>query len=63
MQKLNLPEYSFRIKTTEGKEFIFDSLRKKFVRLTPEEWVSRNFVQCMKIGVGNTCRWNFENGK
>ncbi len=45
MQRLNLPEYSFRIKTTEGKDFIFDSLRKKFVRLTPEEWVRQNFVQ------------------
>jgi len=45
MQKLNLPEYSFRIKTAEGKDFIFDSLRKKFVRLTPEEWVRQNFVQ------------------
>jgi hypothetical protein len=45
MQKLNLPEYSFRLKTTEGKDFIFDSLRKKFVRLTPEEWVRQNFVQ------------------
>ncbi len=45
MQKLNLPEYSFRIKTTEGKSFIFDSLRKKYVRLTPEEWVRQNFVR------------------
>ncbi len=45
MQKLNLPEYSFRIKTTEGKSYIFDSLRKKYVRLTPEEWVRQNFVQ------------------
>ena len=45
MQKLNLPEYSFKIKTTEGKSFIFDSLRKKFVRLSPEEWVRQNFVQ------------------
>ncbi|MFA5328801.1 MAG: type I restriction enzyme HsdR N-terminal domain-containing protein [Prolixibacteraceae bacterium] len=45
MQKLNLPEYSFRFKNTNGKEFIFDSLRKKYVRLTPEEWVRQNFVQ------------------
>jgi len=45
MQKLNLPEYSFRIKTAEGKSQIFDSLRKKFIRLTPEEWVRQNFVQ------------------
>lgn len=49
MQKLNLPEYSFRIKTTEGKTLIFDSLRKKFVRLTPEEWVRQNFVQFLVV--------------
>jgi hypothetical protein len=45
MQKLNLPEYSFRFKTTNGKQTIFDTLRRKFVRLTPEEWVRQNFVQ------------------
>jgi len=45
MQKLNLPEYSFRIKTREGKTFLFDLLRKKYVRLTPEEWVRQNFIQ------------------
>jgi hypothetical protein len=45
MQKLNLPEYSFRFKNSGGKEFVFDALRKKFVRLSPEEWVRQNFVQ------------------
>ncbi|MDX9882376.1 MAG: type I restriction enzyme HsdR N-terminal domain-containing protein [Prolixibacteraceae bacterium] len=45
MQKLNLPEYSFRIKNENGKELIFDELRKKFVRLTPEEWVRQNFIR------------------
>jgi hypothetical protein len=45
MQKLNLPEYSFRIKTVEEKTFIFDPLRKKYVRLTKEEWVRQNFVK------------------
>ena len=45
MQKLNLPEYSFRFKNSGEKVFIFDSLRKKFVRLTPEEWVRQNFLQ------------------
>lgn len=49
MQKLNLPEYSFRIKTSEGRSFIFDSLRKKFIRLTPEEWVRQNFIQFLII--------------
>lgn len=45
MQKLNLPEYSFRIKTTKERLYIFDSIRKKFVRLNPEEWVRQNFIQ------------------
>jgi hypothetical protein len=45
MQKLNLPEYSFKFKTREGKDLIFDPLRRKYVRLTPEEWVRQNFVQ------------------
>jgi hypothetical protein len=45
MTKLNLPEYSFRIQKTEKGLQIFDSLRKKFVSLTPEEWVRQNFIQ------------------
>jgi hypothetical protein len=42
---LNLPTYSFRITGDEGSELIFDPIRKKYVRLTPEEWVRQNFVQ------------------
>jgi len=49
MQKLNLPEYSFKFKTREDKDYIFDSLRRKYVRLTPEEWVRQNFVQFLII--------------
>ena len=45
MQKLNLPEYAFRTKMEEGKQLIFDSIRKKFIVLTPEEWVRQNFIQ------------------
>lgn len=45
MDKLNLPEYTFRIKTENGKQMIFDSIRKKFVVLTPEEWVRQNFIE------------------
>lgn len=48
MDKLNLPEYAFRTKTDEGKPYIFDSIRKKFVVLTPEEWVRQNFIQYLK---------------
>jgi hypothetical protein len=45
LKQLNLPEYSFRIRGKEGSEMIFDLLRKKYVKLTPEEWVRQNFVQ------------------
>lgn len=45
MQKLNFPDYSFRFKNSENKTFIFDEIRKKFVVLTPEEWVRQNVVQ------------------
>ena len=44
MQQLNLPLYKFRIKSKENKPFIFDILRKKYVSLTPEEWVRQHFI-------------------
>lgn len=44
MEKLNLPKYKFNIKTKEQKKYIYDQIRKKFVLLTPEEWVRQNFV-------------------
>ncbi len=44
MEKLNLPPYQAKIKTAEGRNRIFDSLRQKFVALTPEEWVRQHFV-------------------
>ncbi|MBR2147418.1 MAG: type I restriction enzyme HsdR N-terminal domain-containing protein [Muribaculaceae bacterium] len=45
MQRLNLPEYQFNIKKKENTCLIFDSLRRRWVTLTPEEWVRQNFVQ------------------
>jgi len=45
MQKLNLPNYSFKLKNNEKHTFIFDDLRKKDIVLTPEEWVRQHFVQ------------------
>ena len=44
MQKLNLPTYNFKIKSNENKTLIFDKLRKKYIVLTPEEWVRQHFV-------------------
>jgi hypothetical protein len=45
LKTLNLPEFSFRIIGEETKKKIFDPIRKKYVNLTPEEWVRQNFVQ------------------
>ena len=45
MQKLNFPVYSFRFKNSENKVAIFDEIRKKFILLTPEEWVRQHVVQ------------------
>ena len=45
MQKLNFPVYSFRFKNSENKVAIFDEIRKKFIILTPEEWVRQHVTQ------------------
>jgi hypothetical protein len=46
MIKIYYPKYPFKIKEEGGKqEFIFDELRKQWVKLTPEEWVRQNFIQ------------------
>ncbi len=49
MERLNLPEYSFKIRNRGGKIFIFDPFRKKEFLLTPEEWVRQNFLQYMVV--------------
>lgn len=45
MIKIEYPPYQPKIKQQQGREFIFDSVRKKWVVLTPEEWVRQNFLQ------------------
>jgi hypothetical protein len=45
LQALNFPKYSFRFKNSENKVSIFDSIRKKFVVLQPEEWVRQHCIQ------------------
>lgn len=44
MQALHFPEYQFRFKSNENKTYIFDILRKKYVVLSPEEWVRQHVV-------------------
>jgi hypothetical protein len=44
MLPLNLPAYPTKIIVRNGKNAIFDVLRKRYVALTPEEWVRQHFV-------------------
>jgi hypothetical protein len=50
MLKLNFPEYNFRIVEKDGKPTIFDPVRKKYVVLTPEEWVRQHVIQFLVTG-------------
>jgi hypothetical protein len=44
MYKLNLPEFKLALRKEGGKVLIFDVIRKKYIVLTPEEWVRQHFV-------------------
>ncbi len=44
LAQLNLPTFSFRMKEEQGKQKIFDQLRRKWLVLTPEEWVRQNII-------------------
>lgn len=45
MEPLNLPTYEFRTTERDGNRVIYDPLRERYVRLTPEEWVRQHFVR------------------
>jgi len=45
LTQLNLPQFEFRFKNENGKLFIFDTFRKKYVVNTPEEWVRQNMLR------------------
>lgn len=47
MIKLNFPDYEFVIKSDNNSNYIFDKIRKKYLKLTPEEWVRQNMIQYM----------------
>ena len=45
MLDLSFPNYEFRLKEINQKRFIFDEIRKKYIELTPEEWVRQNCIK------------------
>ena len=52
MIELNLPKCRLRLEQREGKPYVYDDLRRKFVRLTPEEWVRQHFVRYLIDDLG-----------
>lgn len=44
MSGLNLPSFELKLRKQNGKDYVYDRLRKQFVRLTPEEYVRQHFV-------------------
>ncbi len=49
MIKIEYPSYQPKIKNEGEKEFIFDPFRKRWLLLTPEEWVRQNFLQYLVV--------------
>ena len=52
MIELNLPKCRLRLEQREGKPYVYDDLRRKFVCLTPEEWVRQHFVRYLIDDLG-----------
>ncbi|WP_314662757.1 type I restriction enzyme HsdR N-terminal domain-containing protein [Prevotella aurantiaca] len=44
MLQLNLPPYNIKMKEENGRRKIFDILRRKYLVITPEEWVRQHFI-------------------
>jgi len=45
LSKLNLPEFDHKLKKAAEKLYIFDLIRKKWIILSPEEWIRQNLSQ------------------
>jgi hypothetical protein len=49
--QLNFDNFNFQVKSENNKNYIFDRVRKKYVILTPEEWVRQHTIhQLIKNG-------------
>lgn len=52
MIQLNLPDFELKTRTVNEKVQVFDTVRRKFVALTPEEWVRQHYVNFLNIHKG-----------
>ena len=49
MPQLNLPNADLKTKLVEGTTQVFDAVRKKYLILTPEEWVRQHFIYFLNV--------------
>lgn len=47
MENINLPPYKHKLRKVDDKIYIYDTLRRKYIVLTPEEWVRQHFVHLL----------------
>ena len=52
MIRLNLPSYDIKLRGTEGHYQVLDPLRRRWVALTPEEWVRQHFIHWLTSSLG-----------
>lgn len=52
MIRLNLPLHDLKLRNADGRNQVFDQLRRRWVALTPEEWVRQNFIQWLTVDLG-----------
>jgi len=52
MQKLNFPDFEFRLRSINNRQEIFDPVRHKYVVLTPEEWVRQHLIAYLTLVKG-----------
>ncbi|MDR2413408.1 MAG: type I restriction enzyme HsdR N-terminal domain-containing protein [Odoribacteraceae bacterium] len=52
MDALDFPPFDYRVKKVNGKLYIFDRARGRFVTLTPEEWVRQHLVHFLSGRLG-----------
>ncbi len=45
LDRLNFPSYEMRLQKRNDGPFIFDPVRKKYIKLTPEEWVRQHVIK------------------
>lgn len=52
MLTLNLPTFKYKLKNENNKTFIWDVIRRKYIILTPEEWVRQHFIHLLINDLG-----------